>query len=48
MTTTLLLTFPQISACMKGWCSTFGMEGILQSVAGEGEAVQTAFKTLLQ
>ena len=48
MMTAILLNFPQIASFMKAWCGTFGMEGIMQSLGGEGEDVRAAFNALLQ
>jgi hypothetical protein len=42
------LIIPQISSCMKAWVSTFGMEGMMQSLGGETQEVQAAFNTLFQ
>ena len=38
----------QISSCMKAWAASFGMEGMMQSLGGETQEVQQAFKTLFQ
>ena len=48
MMTAILLNFIQIASFMKAWCGTFGMEGIMQSLGGEGEDVRAAFNALLQ
>jgi hypothetical protein len=42
------LITPQISSCMKAWVATFGMEGMMQSLGGQTQEVQAAFKTLFQ
>ena len=48
MMTAIVLNFIQIASFMKAWCGTFGVEGIMQSLGGEGEDVRAAFNALLQ
>jgi hypothetical protein len=44
----ICLTLLQIAHYMKMWSDSFGMDGVMRSLDGEGEAVQAAFRSLFQ